>query len=43
MKTTRKDFIIMRAEKIDERDHEIAKTPTILSICKQYVIWLPDM
>ena len=31
----------MRAGKIDKRDHEIAKKPTILSICKQYVIWLP--
>ena len=43
MKTTREVFIIMRTGKIDKRDHEIAKKPTILSICKQYVIWLPDM
>ena len=41
MKTTREVFIIMRAGKIDKRDHEIAKKTTILSICKQYVIWLP--
>ena len=40
MKTTREVFVIMRAGKIDKGDHEIVKK-TILSICKQYVIWLP--
>ena len=37
MKTTREVFIIIRAGKVDKRDHETAKKPHNLSICKQYV------